>query len=281
MKIARIKSFAKINLALNITGKKFGLHKIESIVSFIDLHDDIVIKEIKSKKNKILFVGPFARGITRNNTVFKLLEILQKKELLNNKKFFIKVYKRIPVKAGLGGGSMNAAALLRYFLKKKYISIKDKEVIDISNSIGSDVKLGLKLSNSILDSNNKIKNFENCNKINTLIAMPNFGCSTKEIFLKVKKFGNSRYGQPKKKMFDLKYLKKAENSLEPIVLLKYPKLKLLKKYLESLSNIVFVRMTGSGSALVGYFTSQKSCKDAKKKFSKKYKNYWCIASKTI
>ena len=82
-------------------------------------------------------------------------------------------------------------------------------------------------------------------------------------------------------MFDLKYLKKAENSLEPIVLLKYPKLKLLKKYLESLSNIVFVRMTGSGSALVGYFTSQKSCKDAKKKFSKKYKNYWCIASKTI
>ncbi len=281
MKIARIKSYAKINMALNITGKKFGLHKIESIVSFIDLHDDIFLRETKSKKNKILFVGPFARGITKNNTILKLLKILDKKELLNNKKFFIKIYKRIPIKAGLGGGSMNAASLLRYFLEKKYINIKKKELIDISNSIGSDVKLGLKLSNSILNSNNKIKNFKNCNKINTLIAMPNFGCSTKEIFLKVKKFSNSKYSQPKKKMFDLKYLKKAKNSLEPIVLFKYPKLKLLKEYLESLTDIVFVRMTGSGSAMVGYFTSQKSCKDAKKQFSKKYKNYWCIASKTI
>ena len=82
-------------------------------------------------------------------------------------------------------------------------------------------------------------------------------------------------------MFGFKYLKKTANSLEPIVLSKYPKLRLLKSYLESLSNIVFVRMTGSGSAMVGYFTSQKSCIDAKKKVSKKYKNYWCLASKTI
>ena len=64
MKIVRIKSYAKINLALNITGKKFRLHKIESIVSFINLYDDIFIKEIKSQKNKVLFEGPFSRGIS-------------------------------------------------------------------------------------------------------------------------------------------------------------------------------------------------------------------------
>ena len=281
MKIAKIKSYAKINLALNITGKKLNFHKIESIIAFINLYDDILIKEIKSKKNEVLFVGPFSRGISKNNTITKLLKVLEKKNLLNKKKFFIKVFKRIPIKAGLGGGSMNAAALLRFFLKKKIINIKKEEVIDISNLVGSDVKLGLKLSNSIMDSNNKIRYFNNCKKMNTLIVMPNFGCSTKKIYSKVKKFSKSKFNQPQKKMFDFRYLKKTANSLEPIAFSQYPKLKRLKVYLESLSDIVLVRMTGSGSALVAYFISEKSCKDAKNKLKEKYKNFWCLTSKTI
>ena len=50
MSAFKIKSFAKLNLALNVTGKKIKLHKIESIISFIDLHDLIYLKEIKKKK---------------------------------------------------------------------------------------------------------------------------------------------------------------------------------------------------------------------------------------
>ena len=71
------------------------------------------------------------------------------------------------------------------------------------------------------------------------------------------------------------------NSLEQIVLSKYPKIRSIKLYLEDLSKPVFVRMTGSGSALVAYFQSKERCLNAKKIFNKKYKNYWCIASKTI
>ena len=55
MKSFKIKSHAKINLALNVTGKKIKLHKIESIVSFIDLHDLIYLKQIKKKDHKIFF----------------------------------------------------------------------------------------------------------------------------------------------------------------------------------------------------------------------------------
>ena len=49
MSYSRIKSFAKINLALNVIGKNLRLHKIESIVGFVSLHDVILIKEIKSR----------------------------------------------------------------------------------------------------------------------------------------------------------------------------------------------------------------------------------------
>jgi len=82
-------------------------------------------------------------------------------------------------------------------------------------------------------------------------------------------------------MLKFNYLKKLKNSLEPIAISKYPKLRKIKLDLEKLSNPGFARMTGSGSALVAYFQSKEKCDYAKKQFNKKYKNYWCIASKTI
>ncbi len=278
---AKIKSYAKLNLALNITGKTSNLHKIESIVTFVALHDEIVISKIKSKSHDILFSGKFSKNINKKNSVSKLLEILEKKKLLKNIKFRIKINKKIPNKAGLGGGSMNAANILNYFVKNKFIKTNKKELINISKSVGSDVILGLKSTSSILNSNNRIRYFNHIKKFYALIVKPSFGCSTKEIYSKVKKFDEPKFNNPNYKMFNLDYLKKMSNSLEPIVLSKYNKLKIIKLFLEKLSNPKFVRITGSGSAMVAYFQSKKRCEKAKKQFNKKYKNYWCIASKTI
>ncbi len=277
----KIKSYAKLNLALNITGKNSNLHKIESIVAFASLHDEIFISEIKSKSHNILFNGRFSRNIRNNNTVSKLLRVLEEKNLLKDKKFKIKINKKIPSQAGLGGGSMNAANILKYFIKKKFIKISKKELFKISELIGSDVILGLNSTNSILNTNNKIKYFNNYKKFYTLIVKPGFGCSTKEIFSKVRKFNKPKLNNPSKKMFNLDYLKQMNNALEPIVFSKYNQLRVIKLFLEKLSNPAFVRMTGSGSAMVAYFQSKQRCDDAKKQFNRKYKNYWCIAAKTI
>ncbi len=277
----KIKSHAKINLMLNVTGKSSFLHKIESIISFVSLHDVIMINKIKSNKHKISFSGKFSNNIEKNNTVYKLLNILEKKKLLYNQKFRIKINKQIPIKAGLGGGSMNAASILKYFIKKKIIKISLKEISRICKLIGSDVILGIKSTNCILTSKNKIKYYYNCKKFYTLIVKPNFGCSTKFIYSNVKKFNKPQLSHPNKKMFNLKYLENARNFLEPIALKEYPRLKQIKLFLSKLSKPVLVRMTGSGSAFVAYYNSEKECKYAKKMFNKKYKNYWCIASKTI
>ena len=281
MKFSKIKSHAKINLSLNVVGKKLSLHKIETIVTFIELHDKIMIKDIKSNKHKILFTGKFSKKIGKKNTISKLLKILDDKKLLNDRKFIIRIDKRIPYKSGLGGGSMNAASILKYFVKKKIVRIDRNEIIKISNLVGSDTILGIDFKNSILTSNNSIKYFKKCKKIYTLIVKPNFGCSTKYIYSKVKKFNSPVIKKPNQSMFNLRFLKKLDNSLEHIALNKYSRLKTIKKSLENLSNPEFVRMTGSGSALVAYFQSKSRCENAKKMFNKKYKNYWCITSKTI
>ncbi len=281
MNYFRVKSYAKINLALNITGKTSELHKIESIIGFVTLHDVILIKKIQSKKHIISFKGKFSKNISKKNTISKLLEFLEKEKLLTSHKFEIKVNKYIPSKSGLGGGSMNAANILKYLIKKNFINPSKRQLSLICKSIGSDVALGLNSTFTILKSNNQIKEFKNCKKFYALIVKPSFGCSTKEIYSGVKKFTKPKFNKPSEKMFSFDNLKKLNNSLEAISLSKFPKLKNIKHFLEKSSNKSFVRMTGSGSAIVAYFKSKKLCNDVKKKFSRKYKNCWCKVAKTI
>ena len=276
-----LKSYAKINLALNVTGKRNSMHKIESIISFIDLHDLISIQNIKSNNHKISFYGKFSKNIKRENTVQKLLDLLDRSNLLKNKKFKINIKKNIPQEAGLGGGSMNAAAILNFFIKKKIIKLTKIKIEKLCNSIGSDVILGINFSSSILKSNNQIKKFTKCPKYNTLLVKPNFGCSTKKIYSGVRKFTKPNLNYPKKQMFSSNYLIQQVNALEKIAFLKYPRLKNIKLFLKNLNSPLFVRMTGSGSAICAYYQYSKDCKLAKIQFKRKFKNYWCNVSKTI
>ena len=277
----KIRSYAKINLALNVTGKSSKLHKIETIISFIDLHDLIYLKSTNDKYHKVSFEGKFSKNISVKNTVSTLLKLLDQKKLLNNKKFKIRIIKNIPHQSGMGGGSMNAASLISFFISKKIIKIKKNELLKLTKLIGSDVILGINPINTILCSNGKIKKYKKKINLHTLVVKPNFGCSTKYIFSKVKSFSNPQFNFPKKSMFKKEYLKKLSNNLEIISFKKYPKLKEIKYFLSNIPNIMFVRMSGSGSSIVAYFHSKKACSIALKKFKRKFNSYWCIASKTI
>ncbi len=275
-----IKSYAKINLALNVVGKSKSLHRIESLICFLDLYDEIWIKKIESKNHQIRFIGKFSKGIKSKNTISSLLENIDKRKLLKNK-YQIIVKKNIPSKAGLGGGSMNAASVMNFFFKKKFINIKKKQMLEISKSVGSDVVLGLYSKSLILKKNGNIKSLSSKKIFYVLIVKPHFGCSTKKIYSKIKKFTKPKFHLISKNMPSLEFLKKSRNDLEKIAFNEYPRMKTLKKFLENLSDIEFVRMTGSGSAIIGYFTSFRKCKDAEKKVKKQFRNYWCKTSKTI
>ena len=277
----KIKSYAKINLALNVTGKKTKLHNIESLISFIDLHDLIYLKKIKTKNHKINFKGKFSKNISKINTVRNLLKLLDEKKLLNNQKFDIKIIKNIPQEAGMGGGSMNAASLINFFIKKKILRIKNNEIKKLTSQIGSDVILGIKPTNTILLSNGDIKRYINGIRFYTLVVKPNFGCSTRYIYSKVRSFTKPQFSPPKQKMFEMEYLKNLNNDLEKIAFKKYPKLKNIKSFLSNTTNNTFVRMSGSGSSIVAYFHSKRACSNAYSQFKRKFNSHWCIESKTI
>ena len=280
MRYYKIKSYAKINISFGVLDRlKFKSHKIESLFSFIYLHDEIFIKKINNKNHKIIFYGKFSKGISKNNTISNLLKLLEKK--LCGQKYLIKVNKKIPQKSGMGGGSMNASSLLKFLIINQKLNLSSKEIIKISSKIGSDVVIGMQKKTSILYGNGKLKNLNNKINLYTLLVRPNFGCSTKAIYNNVKSFSKPVFKINERTSINYKFLSNLENDLEEPAFRKYPVLKKLKIFMGKLDKILFVNMTGSGSTIVGYFITKKTALNAIKILNKKYKNYWCILSKTI
>ena len=191
MQKKNFKSFAKINLFLNI-GKKVnntGLHNIQSLVFLINLFDEIKIKKNKSKTDKVKFYGKFSNKVNKNNTVTKSLYILRKKGFINqNCKYDIKIKKQIPVFSGFGGGSSNAAYLIKNLVEKEKLTEKNKSFF--SKQIGSDLKLFF-YSNQIFQKElYKITNLKNKINLYFILVYPFLRCSTKEIYSNIRNLNN-------------------------------------------------------------------------------------------
>ena len=282
MKFYKIKSYAKINISLGVLGKlKSKLHKIESLISFLNLYDEIFIKKINNKNHKVIFTGKFSKRISKNNTISNLLKILDNNKKLRNQKYLIKVNKKIPQKSGMGGGSMNAAHILKYLSNKQKLNLSSKEILRIASKIGSDVVVGMQNKTSILYGSGEIKLLKKNINLFTLLVKPNSGCLTKAIYRDVRYFSRPVFKKNQRVNLNYKFLIKLKNDLEEPAFKKYPVLKKLKIFMEKMDDILFVRMTGSGSTIIGYFISKKAAVNAGKILKKKYQKYWCILSKTI
>ena len=134
-----LKSPAKINLFLDVLSKdNDGFHNIKSILTLIDLHDEIIIKD--SESLDINFLGEFSNEINQNNIQI-LFDFLIKKNFIKSGKYSINIRKNIPVGAGLGGGASNIAAILNSLCSKKII--KYNEAINIARELGSDIEFFL------------------------------------------------------------------------------------------------------------------------------------------
>ena len=128
---------------------------------------------------------------------------------------------------------------------------------------------------------NKMKQIKKNLKIFTLLIKPNFGCSTKNIYAQVRNYSKPQFFKIKSKNINFNTLSKMKNDLEVTSFKLYPRLRKLRQFFLNIDKNSYVRMTGSGSTIVGYFMSKKAALNAKKLLKKKYKNYWCNLSKTI
>ena len=277
----KIKSHAKINLFLNILEKlPSKLHNIQTASVLVDLCDEISIKRVNATKDKIIFKGKFRNYIDKkNNSIMKTIRILREKKII--KDFYkIIIKKNIPVFAGLGGGSSNAAYLIKYFYKKNLDKINLKI---FKKAIGTDLLLFSK--NQLFQKNlHQAITFRDKLDLYFVLVFPNIKCSTKkiyQIFDKNNNISKKRYNNRIKKKDIIRSFYEEGNNLERVVEDKYPNITKILNFLGLQKGCYFSRITGSGSVCFGIFKAHKDADSALKQTKLKFPKYWCAITKTI
>ena len=276
-----LKSYAKINLSLIVNKKlKNGFHNIQTLFCMINLFDNISIKKIKDNRDRILFEGPHKKNIKKsNNSIKNLLIILRESKQISDY-YEVKINKKIPVFAGLGGGTSNAATIMNFLIKKKISKMLFEKIVGV---IGSDLRLFFHNYGFLKDSKKVIK-LKKKYKLNFLLVYPKIKCSTKDIFHRVRKYSvKNKFSQRnvKNKSIFIDYIVNSNNDLQPIVEKKYPSIQRLLKNISEEQGCFLSRLTGSGSVCYGLFINEKCSIVALKRLRKKYPKFWFYIAKTI
>ena len=177
------KAFAKINLSLDVTGvNDNGYHTLESVFLPVEFYDVVEIKKSKKMKyscNKwyVLF--------NKKNTVIKAVTYMKEKYHIEDN-FNISLSKLIPTQAGLGGGSADAAAVIRILNKMYSLKMSAEEIKEACMSIGSDVLFTYYNKPAYVKSLGEDLTFIDIkNNYYVLLVKPSFGISTKKSYDKL------------------------------------------------------------------------------------------------
>ena len=263
LKSFEIKSFSKINLGLKITGRRNdGFHNINSIFIENDLHD--VIRFEQSDSLEIKFKNQI---IPEVNTVSNAINVISDYCNLNKKniKYKITVIKNIPVGSGLGGGSSNAAYIIKTINKIYDLGLRNYDLEKLAIKIGSDVPFFISGKvKQISGIGEVIKTIDSTflkNKI-FLLVFPDFSVSTKWAYGKIKKDLYDDKINTKFPPLDNKVdLSLFENVFEHIVCLTYPEIMDIKSLLID-SGALYASLSGSGSTMFGIYNDIDLAKNA-------------------
>lgn len=261
-----LKAHAKINLSLDIVGKREdGYHLLEMVMQSLELHDEVTLTQIDEGIS--LTCNKKYVPEDQRNIAFKAAQMLMDEKKIK-KGIRIEITKNIPVAAGLGGGSSNAAAVLLGMNEIFGLAMSQKELMDMGLRLGADVPYflvgGTALCKGVGEEVIPLKPFKD--QI-ILLIKPSFGVSTKEAYGlfsidKVKRHVDTL--ELIDAMNHLDYQKMSyyqRNLLENVVLRKYPILKNVKKTLKRYGASTTL-MSGSGSTIFGIFENAKAAENA-------------------
>jgi 4-diphosphocytidyl-2-C-methyl-D-erythritol kinase len=270
-----MKSFAKINIGLNILDRRSdGYHNIETIFAPINVYDEIEFSEY----DEILIETNLDwLPVDEKNICFKAAKTLRD-IYAPGKGVRIKLTKKIPVGAGLGGGSSDGASVLRELNSLWNLNLSYSELCDIALSLGSDVPYFLKNGVAYAKGRGELLTYLDLNlSYYIVIVYPNLSVSTKwayEKYIEKENIIESEYDKLiTAALKDTKLFRdKFKNDFEEIVFKKYAGLISIKNVLYE-KGAVYASLSGSGSSLFGLYTEEKDANRAYDTFISRFKTF--------
>lgn len=266
-----IKAYAKINWALFITGINKDYHMLNSVMETIDLFDEIRITS--GQKSNTTNSG------IADDICIKAAKLFFDKSQISDG-VHIEIKKNIPMQAGLGGGSSDAATVLKELQNMYAHPLSDLEIFEIAESLGADVPFFLVGGRQVAKGKGEILTpLDHMHRYHLVLVKPNGGISTKDAFEEYDKNPITLSGNINLLINGLatknyEYISEnMENSLEKASISLQPEIKELKHKLLHMGALAAV-MSGSGSCVIGLFKEKQLDLTP-------LKNYWAISTTTI
>ena len=260
-------AFAKINLLLKVTGRRNdGYHLLDSLVGFCEFGDRLEIS-LNEAQDEIITEGTFGREIDENNIIKKTLEKFR--ETTNwEQPVRIRLEKEIPIGAGLGGGSSDAATTLRLLSQiPNSPPLTRKELFNMALELGADVPVCLHRKTTRMQGiGEKLALLPPLPELPILLVNPNCRLETKNVFGAFR--GN--YSEPiDSYLFEKSWSQetledllrsKQQNDLYDAAVSLVPQISQVLTLLRELPGVIGVGMSGSGATCFAIFKQSKAAK---------------------
>jgi 4-diphosphocytidyl-2-C-methyl-D-erythritol kinase len=265
-----LKANAKINLGLSVLGKRDdGYHELRTVMQTLLLYDDIFLKKIEAPKIKITCNASWL-PTNEKNLAYKAANLLRERYNIKTG-LYIDIVKKIPVAAGLGGGSANCASVLIGMRNLYNLNISNEKLQQLGKELGADVPYlimqGTVQAHGIGE---KLSPLPAHPRVHVLLAKPKFSVSTADIFNTLSKYPlvdnrqklrNLTVAIAKKDLLGI--AQNVFNDLEVVTATKYPIIHDIKKVMIS-NGAMCSMMSGSGPTVFGYFNDRKDAIQASK-----------------
>jgi 4-diphosphocytidyl-2-C-methyl-D-erythritol kinase len=286
MTVIREIAAAKVNLTLKIFGRRpDGYHQLKSLVAFAGISDLVEFRP--GAVPKITVEGPFAGDIDGENLVMRAANAVR----LTRPDFAtgtFRLIKRLPVAAGLGGGSADAGAALRALMQANGRQSATFDWLRLARNLGADVAVCLTQRASFITGIGDIVTpAPHLPELSIVIANPGIHLPTTAVYgaLNAPPLGRPAVDERDTLMDPIgtvdqliEYLKNTPNDLEATAFRLVPEISEVKAALASQDGCLIARLTGSGSSCFGLFRDLRSANTAERRIADSQPGWWIRAS---
>ena len=265
----QLKALAKINLGLDVLRRREdGYHEVKMIMQTISLHDDLEIRRIKTPEIQVK-TNLYYLPTNENNLVYKAAKLLMD-EFGIKEGVAIQLKKRIPVAAGMAGGSTDGAAVLWGMNQMYGLGLSRQELMERGVKLGADVPYCVQRGTALAEGiGERLSVLPSMPKCTILIAKPGISVSTKFVYenlhandLKPEQHPDRMIEAMKEKNLDL-LCERMGNVLETVTIPAYPVIQEIKEHMMA-CGAAGAMMSGSGPTVFGIFHSPVQAKAAMK-----------------
>ncbi len=278
------KARAKVNLTLSVLGRRpDGYHELESLVTFADIGDRIVLQP--GEDLRVGVTGPFAGAIAGQNLLEKTLRLLRDLDA-GLRLGSVKLEKNLPVAAGLGGGSADAAALLRAVRRANPAAGK-VPWHEVATRLGADVPVCLADRPALVwGIGEKIEPLKGLPGLAAVLVNPHQPLATAPVFraLEAGAAPATRQRPPPAGPFPemeslLEFMRARGNSLERPATTLLPVIGDVKQALAALPECRYAALSGSGPTCFGIFSSGMAAARAAQLLAGRHLEWWIAATR--